>query len=71
MASPQSTADVSVVGLGRVGCRWRCRSPTAACDVIGIDNDPARLGAVGEGRMPFAETGAQELLDARPRAAGG
>jgi UDP-N-acetyl-D-mannosaminuronic acid dehydrogenase len=31
--------------------------------VLGIDNDPARLDAVREGRMPFAETGGQELLD--------
>ena len=31
--------------------------------VIGIDNDPARLGAVREGRMPFAETGTQDLLE--------
>ncbi|HEX4838119.1 MAG TPA: nucleotide sugar dehydrogenase, partial [Solirubrobacteraceae bacterium] len=30
---------------------------------IGIDNDPARLGSVREGRMPFQETGAQRLLD--------
>jgi UDP-N-acetyl-D-mannosaminuronic acid dehydrogenase len=31
--------------------------------VLGIDNDPARLSAVREGRMPFAETGGQDLLD--------
>jgi len=31
--------------------------------VIGIDNDPTRLGAVREGRMPFAETGAEDLLE--------
>jgi UDP-N-acetyl-D-mannosaminuronic acid dehydrogenase len=31
--------------------------------VLGIDNDPARLGAIAEGRMPFQETGAQELLE--------
>jgi UDP-N-acetyl-D-mannosaminuronic acid dehydrogenase len=30
---------------------------------IGVDKDPTRLGAVREGRMPFAETGAQELLE--------
>ena len=31
--------------------------------MIGIDNDPVRLRAIGEGRMPFEETGAQELLE--------
>src|SRR5437879_11978015 len=31
--------------------------------VLGIDNDPARLQAVEQARMPFAETGAQELLE--------
>ncbi len=31
--------------------------------MIGIDNDPARLGSVRERTMPFQETGAQELLD--------
>ncbi len=31
--------------------------------MIGIDNDPARLGSVRDGTMPFEETGAQELLD--------
>jgi len=30
--------------------------------VVGIDNDPDRLAALSTGRMPFTETGAQELL---------
>ncbi len=55
--------DVSIVGLGRVGL------PLALCfaergqSVLGIDNDPARLEALRDGRMPFRETGTQELLD--------
>ncbi|HEX3874669.1 MAG TPA: nucleotide sugar dehydrogenase [Solirubrobacteraceae bacterium] len=55
--------DVSIVGLGRVGL------PLALCfadrgqSVLGIDNDPARLEALRAGRMPFRETGTQELLD--------
>jgi UDP-N-acetyl-D-mannosaminuronic acid dehydrogenase len=55
--------DVSIVGLGRVGL------PLALCfadrgqTVLGIDNDPARLEALRAGRMPFRETGTQELLD--------
>src|SRR2546429_6855098 len=63
MTSSQSTADVSVVGLGRVGLPLALSFADRGLRVLGIDNDPARLQAVREGRMPFAETGAQELLD--------
>ncbi len=69
MSAPQSNADVAVVGLGRVGLPLALSFAGRGLRVIGIDNDPARLGAVGEGRMPFEETGAQELLD-RVHAAG-
>ncbi|HXW58532.1 MAG TPA: nucleotide sugar dehydrogenase [Solirubrobacteraceae bacterium] len=62
MASPQSTADVSVIGLGRVGLPLALSFADRGLSVVGVDNDPARLGAVAEGRMPFAETGTQELL---------
>jgi UDP-N-acetyl-D-mannosaminuronic acid dehydrogenase len=63
MTTSQSTAEVSVVGLGRVGLPLALSFADRGLTVIGIDNDPARLAAVREGRMPFAETGAQELLD--------
>jgi UDP-N-acetyl-D-mannosaminuronic acid dehydrogenase len=63
MSALETTADVSVVGLGRVGLPLALSFADRGLKVIGIDNDPARLGAVREGRMPFAETGAQELLD--------
>jgi UDP-N-acetyl-D-mannosaminuronic acid dehydrogenase len=63
MTAPQSTADVSVIGLGRVGLPLALCLADRGLRVVGVDNDPARLGAIGEGRMPFAETGAQELLD--------
>jgi UDP-N-acetyl-D-mannosaminuronic acid dehydrogenase len=62
MSTPRSSADVSVVGLGRVGLPLALSFADRGLSVIGIDNDPARLGAIREGRMPFAETGAQELL---------
>jgi UDP-N-acetyl-D-mannosaminuronic acid dehydrogenase len=62
MTSWQGTADVSVVGLGRVGLPLALSFADRGLRVVGIDNDPIRLGAVREGRMPFAETGAQELL---------
>jgi UDP-N-acetyl-D-mannosaminuronic acid dehydrogenase len=63
MTPSQSTADVAVVGLGRVGLPLALSFADRGLDVVGIDNDPARLGAVREGRMPFQETGAQALLD--------
>lgn len=67
--SPRSESSVAVVGLGRVGLPLALSFADRGLQVIGVDNDPARLGAVGEGRMPFEEPGAQEMLD-RVRAAG-
>jgi len=69
MTPEQSTAGVSVVGLGRVGLPLALSFADRGLEVVGIDNDPARLGAVRDGRMPFQETGAQELLE-RVRASG-
>jgi UDP-N-acetyl-D-mannosaminuronic acid dehydrogenase len=63
MPSPKTNVDVSVIGLGRVGLPLALSFADRGLSVIGIDNDPVRLGSVGEGRMPFEETGAQELLD--------
>jgi len=63
MNTSHSTADVAVVGLGRVGLPLALSFADRGLTVIGIDNDPARLGAIADGRMPFAETGAQEMLD--------
>jgi UDP-N-acetyl-D-mannosaminuronic acid dehydrogenase len=63
MTPQQSTADVSVVGLGRVGLPLALSFADRGLQVVGIDNDPARLGAVRDGRMPFEEHGAQDLLD--------
>jgi UDPglucose 6-dehydrogenase len=53
---------VTVVGLGYVGL------VTGACladwghEVIGVDADPRRLGALREGRMPFHEPRLPELV---------
>jgi UDP-N-acetyl-D-mannosaminuronic acid dehydrogenase len=63
MGAPQSTAEVAVVGLGRVGLPLALSFADRGLAVIGVDNDPGRLQAVREGRMPFEETGAQEVLD--------
>ncbi|HEX2016856.1 MAG TPA: nucleotide sugar dehydrogenase [Solirubrobacteraceae bacterium] len=61
--------QVSIVGLGRVGLPLALSFADRGLQVLGIDNDPKRLQTVREGRMPFAETGAQALLD-RVQAAG-
>src|SRR2546423_13200780 len=63
MPPSQTTADVSIVGLGRVGLPLALCFADRGLRVIGVDRDPARVSAVGDGRMPFAETGAQQLLD--------
>jgi UDP-N-acetyl-D-mannosaminuronic acid dehydrogenase len=63
MSDSHTSADVSVIGLGRVGLPLALSFADRGLSVIGIDNDPARLGSVREGRMPFEETGAQQVLD--------
>ncbi len=63
MSPSQSTADVAIVGLGRVGLPLALSFADRGLDVIGVDNDPFRLHAVREGKMPFEEPGAQEVLD--------
>src|ERR671930_590036 len=54
--------DVSVIGLGRVGLPLALSFADRGLRVIGVDNDPARIACLADGRMPFAEPGAQELL---------
>jgi UDP-N-acetyl-D-mannosaminuronic acid dehydrogenase len=63
MTQPQTSADVAVIGLGRVGLPLALSFADRGLRVIGVDNDSVRLGAVREGAMPFQETGAQELLE--------
>ncbi|HXP99781.1 MAG TPA: nucleotide sugar dehydrogenase [Solirubrobacteraceae bacterium] len=63
MTDQHNSADVAVIGLGRVGLPLALSFADRGLSVIGIDNDPARLGSLREGAMPFQETGAQALLD--------
>jgi UDP-N-acetyl-D-mannosaminuronic acid dehydrogenase len=63
MTSSQTGTDVAVVGLGRVGLPLALSFADRGLSVIGVDRDATRLAAVREGQMPFAETGAQALLD--------
>jgi len=57
------THDVSVIGLGRVGLPLALSFAGRGLRVLGVDNDAAILDALRAGRMPFTETGTQELLD--------
>ncbi len=63
MTDLNTTAEVAVIGLGRVGLPLALSFADRGLSTIGIDNDPARLGSVESGTMPFEETGAQALLD--------
>src|SRR6478609_1450584 len=64
-----SAPDVAVIGLGRIGLPLALSFADRGLSVIGVDNDPARLDAISAGRMPFLETGADELI-ARVHASG-
>jgi UDP-N-acetyl-D-mannosaminuronic acid dehydrogenase len=61
--------NVSVIGLGRVGLPLALSFADRGLRVLGVDKDAERLDAVRAGRMPFHETGTQEVLD-RVHAAG-
>jgi nucleotide sugar dehydrogenase len=61
--------NVSVIGLGRVGLPLALSFADRGLRVLGVDKDSERLDAVRAGRMPFHETGTQEVLD-RVHAAG-
>src|SRR4051812_5399777 len=55
--------SVAVVGLGRVGLPLALAFADHGYDVIGVDRDPDVLESIAGGRMPFQETGTQELLE--------
>ncbi|MGH2762157.1 MAG: nucleotide sugar dehydrogenase [Thermoleophilaceae bacterium] len=55
--------SVAVVGLGRVGLPLALSFAGRGLDVIGVEREPAVLEQVAAGRMPFHETGTQELLE--------
>ncbi len=54
--------DVAIIGCGRVGLPLALSFADHGLRTLGIDNDAARLDAVREGRMPFDEPGAPEVL---------
>ena len=52
-----------MIGLGRVGLPLALCFADRGLRVLGVDHDPAVLGPLRDGRMPFEEAGAQEMLD--------
>ena len=54
--------DVSVIGLGRVGLPLALSLADRGLSVVGVDRDAERLAAVRDGRMPFQETGGDEVI---------
>jgi UDP-N-acetyl-D-mannosaminuronic acid dehydrogenase len=58
-----SSRSVSVIGLGRVGLPLALSFADHGIEVLGVDHDPAVIAAVRAGRMPFEESGTQELLE--------
>jgi UDP-N-acetyl-D-mannosaminuronic acid dehydrogenase len=55
--------SVAVVGLGRVGLPLALSFADRGLDVIGVEREPSILDSLNGGRMPFHETGTQELLE--------
>jgi UDP-N-acetyl-D-mannosaminuronic acid dehydrogenase len=64
-----SAPDVAIIGLGRIGLPLALSFADRGLTVLGVDKDPERLGAIAAGRMPFEETGGDELM-ARVHASG-
>ncbi|HEY2603952.1 MAG TPA: nucleotide sugar dehydrogenase [Thermoleophilaceae bacterium] len=58
-----SPSTVAVVGLGRVGLPLALTFADCGHRVIGIERQQAILDSIRDGKMPFHEEGAQELLD--------
>ena len=54
--------NVAVVGLGRVGLPLALSFADRGLEVIGVEREQAVLEQVAAGRMPYRETGTQELL---------
>jgi UDP-N-acetyl-D-mannosaminuronic acid dehydrogenase len=63
------SAEVAVIGLGRIGLPLAISFADRGLRVLGVDKDADRLQAVRDARMPFEEPSAQEALD-RVHAAG-
>lgn len=56
------SADVAVIGCGRVGLPLALSFADAGLTTIGVDKNQVLLEAVRGGRMPFDEPGAEDVL---------
>ncbi|WP_022928925.1 nucleotide sugar dehydrogenase [Patulibacter americanus] len=55
--------DVAVVGIGRVGLPLALAFANQGLRTVGVDNNAEIVSAVQDGRMPFEEPGAEEILE--------
>lgn len=55
--------DVSVFGLGYVGCVFSACLSRGGHDVIGVDVNPEKVRALDSGRSPIDETGVGDLIE--------
>jgi UDPglucose 6-dehydrogenase len=58
------TRSYSVIGLGKLGASMAAALASRGYRVVGVDVDPAVVGAVAAGRAPVEEPGLAELLAA-------
>jgi UDP-N-acetyl-D-mannosaminuronic acid dehydrogenase len=64
------TPSVAVIGLGRIGLPLALSFADRGLHVVGVDKQERVLDSIRSGKMPFHETGTQELLQ-RVLAGGG
>jgi UDP-N-acetyl-D-mannosaminuronic acid dehydrogenase len=55
--------DVAVVGIGRVGLPLALAFANRGLRTLGVDSNAEIIAAVQDGRMPFEEPGAEEILE--------
>src|SRR3989442_1886390 len=53
---------VSIFGLGYVGCVSAASLAAEEHEIVGVDVNPEKVGAINEGRSPIVEPGLEELL---------
>jgi UDPglucose 6-dehydrogenase len=60
--------NISVIGLGKLGCSMLAGMASRGLNVIGVDVNPRTVEAVNAGREPVQETGLGEMIAAhKPR----
>ncbi len=63
MSAAKPTPQVAVIGLGRVGLPLALSFAGRGIRTLGIDKDTSIIDSLRSHRMPFEESGTQELLD--------